>query len=157
MKKLAFCLFLAGSLFVSCSDDDSSNTNDNGNGLSNNPVSGQLYGQAFNIQGGRASLTSFFNIESVQIDISSQAIGCEASSDNFPIRIIAPRQEGTFTTDVYVSFNDPNSTDYVSISSGNTVEITELTATSVKGRVRSVSSSTDNSVNGAFEVPICPE
>lgn len=158
MKKLSLCLLLALSVLTSCSDDDSNNTDTNsGGGLTNNPLSGTVYGQDFTIQGGRAQHVTMFNVESISIDVSALALGCGAPSTDtsFPIRIVAPRQEGTFTTDVYVTFNDPNSTDYVSVSGGNTVEITSLTATTVKGKVRSGSTTTNNYINGSFELPIC--
>lgn len=158
MKKLTMCLLLAVSVFVSCSDDDS-DTNNNNDGWSNNAAAGKLYGEDFTMKGGRAAFISFANVESVQIDLSPELLGCSAQSgeENFPIRIIAPREEGTFTTDVYVSYSDPNSTDYVNVSNGNTIEITEVTPNFVKGRIRSTSASTDNSLNGTFDVSVCPE
>lgn len=160
MKKLTMCLLLAASVFVSCSDDDSDTSNNNNNdGWSGNPISGELYGNSFEMKGAKASFISFFDVQSVEIEISSQMLNCTAGSsdENFPIKIVAPREIGTFTNNVYVSYNDPNSTDYVSVSSGNTIEITALTPSFVRGRIRSASATTENAINGTFDVTVCPE
>lgn len=151
---------MAASVFVACSDDDNdSNNNNNDGGWSNNPAAGRLYGEDFNSQSGKSKFISFYDVQSIQLELSSELFNCSApsSEEYFPIKIIVPRSEGIHTSNVYVGFSDPNSTDYVNVSSGNIVEITELTPQRVKGRIKTSSVSTDNSLNGTFNVPVCPE
>lgn len=155
MKKLVFAFLVTIFLFNSCSNDNT--TTEQTNDFSNDPVSGKLYGSNFTMEGSKAALVTMFNIASVEIQLSSEDLGCEASSGstNFPIRITAPRAVGAYTTDVYVTFNDPSSDNYVSVSNGSTIEITSITDTMVKGKIRASSNSNDNAINGTFEVPIC--
>ncbi len=155
MKKNVLFALLVPVLLMSCTSDDSENNT--GTGISNSPVSGKLYGKNFTIAGGKASLVMFSGVESADIVISAQALGCSASSTsaNFPIDIITPSAVGTYTTNVYVTFNDPDTDDFVSVSGGTTVEITSSTPTMIKGKIKTSSTTTNNNINGTFEIPIC--
>lgn len=142
-------------LFISCSGDDSEENT--GGGISNTPVSGKLYGKNFTIGGGKADFITFSGVESADIEITAQNIGCEtaSTSSNFPILITTPRAVGTYTSNVYVTFHDPDSDAYVSVSGGTTVEITAVTSTLITGKIKTSSTTTDNYINGKFEIPIC--
>lgn len=150
MKKIAFysALFLTV-LLSSCSSDEDSTTTDT-TGLSNNPVSGKLYGNNFTLVGSRGSVSGEF----ITLELSAQSVGCDGSIESFPISVYAPSAVGTYTTGVSVTFEDTNSSDFVSVSGGITVEIQSIGATIV-GRVKAASISTDNNINGKFTVPVC--
>lgn len=159
MKNPLLYFLLAISLCISCSDEDT-DTNKNAYGFSGNPISGTLYGRNFTMRGGRAARVNMFNVESIEIQLSAQNLGCEAASGsaNFPIRITAPRATGVYTEDVYVTYEDPDSDSYVSVASGmggNLMEITSITETKVTGNIISSSTTTNNNINGSFEIPIC--
>ena len=149
MKKIAcYSILFLVTLFSSCSSTEDE-TEDNG-GLSNNPVSGTLYGNAFTLVGSRGSVSG----ELITIELSAQSVGCDGTFEDFPISIYTPNAVGTYTTNVSVSFEDPNSSDFVSVSGGITVEIQSIGNTIV-GRVKAASVSTDNTINGKFTVPVC--
>jgi hypothetical protein len=118
--------------------------------LSNNPVSGKLYGNNFTLVGSRGSVSGEF----ITLELSAQSVGCDGSIESFPISVYAPSAVGTYTTGVSVTFEDTNSSDFVSVSGGITVEIQSIGATIV-GRVKAASISTDNNINGKFTVPVC--
>lgn len=149
MKKIAFysALFLTA-LLSSCSSDEE--TNENTTGLSNNPVSGTLYGNDFTLVGSRGDVAGEF----ITIELSAQSVGCDGTFEDFPISIYTPSVVGTYTTGVSVSFEDPNSSDFVSLSGGITVEIQSI-GDNIVGRVKATSVSTDNDINGKFTVPVC--
>lgn len=153
MKKISIFILLAF-LSFSCSDDSDENSNDGA--ISNNPVSGELYGNAFTIGGGKGIFDEVFGVESVELYLTSEDLGCETLGfSDFPITVTAPREVGVHTTDVYATFNDPDSSDFISLSGGITVEIISITDDLVVGKVRAASTSTDNSIEGKFELPIC--
>ncbi|MCA6422832.1 MAG: hypothetical protein IM568_08460 [Flavobacterium sp.] len=153
MKKISIFILLAF-LSFSCSDDSDENSNDGA--ITNNPVSGELYGTPFTIGGGKGVFDEVFGVDSVELYLTTEDLGCETLGfSDFPITIIAPRIVGVHTTDVYATFNDPDSSDFISLSGGITVEIISITDDLVVGKVRAVSTSTDNSIEGKFELPIC--
>lgn len=156
MKKLsAIITFFLVLTFISCSTDEETNTIDNGE-ISNNPVSGELFGSSFTMNSNKARNAIVFGIESVEIYLSAQELGCEIlGTSGYPIYIVAPKAVGTHTTNVFVTFNDPDSDDFVSISSGITVEIISINESSVVGKVKAASTSTDSSINGKFESTFC--
>lgn len=154
MKKIALLIAMFFAV-VSCSSDDSSDSN---GGITDNPVSGTLYGNDFTLGGGKAYFEEIFGEESVEIWLTADDLGCETLGfTDFPISIIAPRTEGTHTTGVYVTFTDPDSSDFISVSSGNTIEIISLTDTEIVGKIKASSTSTDNAIEGRFEISICPQ
>lgn len=153
VKYISFLLLLCSLLF-SCSDSSDDKVNEDG--ISSNSLSGKLYGTNFTIGGGKGSLANVFGVDSFELYFTSQNLGCEALGfSDFHITLIAPRQIGVFTNDVYLTFNDPNSSDFISLSSGITVEILSITDNLVIGKVKGASSSTDNFIEGKFEIPIC--
>lgn len=154
MKKITIILLLSLISF-SCSDSDSPEEEIN-LGITDNPVSGKLYGSNFTIAGGKGFLTNIVGVDSFELYLTSQNLGCETSDfSNFPITLIAPRQIGTHTSNVYVYFRDPNSSDFNNVSYGITVEIISISDDLVIGKVRAAAETTDNSVEGKFEIPIC--
>ena len=143
---------------TSCSSDDSSSTDNNNNngGISNNPVSGTLYGDDFTIGGGYARMQTINEVESFTLYMTDENLDCDdAFSGDFPIVVRTPSAIATHTTGAAISFNDPGSDDFISVGSGVTVIITEVTDTMVKGKVKGASTSTDNDINGTFSLPIC--
>jgi len=153
VKNLSF-LFLLFTLLLSCSDSSDDKVKEDG--ISNNPLSGELYDSNFTIGGGKGALANVFGVDSFELYFTSQNLGCETLGfSDFPITLITPRQIGVFTNDVYLTFNDPNSSDFISLSSGITVEILSITDNLVIGKVKGASSSTDNFIEGKFEIPIC--
>jgi len=152
MKKFALLIALF-SMIVSCSSDDSG---DGTGGITDSPVSGKLYGQDFNLGGGKASIDEFFGEEMIEIWLTSENLGCETPGlSGFPISIYVPKAEGTHTSGVSVTYRDTESSDYISLATGNTVEIISLTETQVIGKIKSASTTTDNNIEGKFEIEIC--
>ena len=87
--------------------------------------------------------------------MTAQDLGCETLDfSDFPITVTAPAAVGTYTTDVYVSFNDPDSSDFVSVSGGVKVEIISI-GNRVVGKILASSISTDNTINGTFDIAVC--
>ena len=158
MRKLPFALLLFLSVFTfSCSSSDDDNDGNEPTTISDNPVSGQLYGEAFTMDGGKAVLREVFDVQSVEIHLTAEDLGCETLGfSDFPITITAPAAVGVHTTDVYASFEDPNSSDYISLSGGITIEIISLGNT-VVGKVLAASTSTESNINGKFDVEICQD
>ena len=157
MKHLRITTLALAALFAfSCSSDDDNNDNPPADQLLNTPVAGTIYGDAFVISadGGYASNILSNEVEKVNIYLTAESIGCDApDGSEFPVSILAPRAIGTHTANVSASFNDMNSTDYVS-TSNITVEIISVGET-VVGRVMGSSLSEGNTINGKFEVPYC--
>lgn len=158
MKKSIFLsvFVLMGVLMGCSSDDDSSNDNDN-EGISNEQLSGRLYGVDYTANGGRADLDVVFEEDVVVIQLSDESLGCETGqfSGDFPISITAPRAVGTYDSAINVFFGDPNSDDFISVSGGIDMEIITLTETTVVFKIKVASSSTENNLEGRHEVTIC--
>lgn len=152
MKKITIFILLAF-LGFSCTDDSDENST---GAISNSPVSGKLYGSDFTIGGGKGIFDDVFGVESVELYLTAEDLGCETLGfSDFPIIVIAPSEVGTHTTNVFVTFNDPNSSDFISLSGGLTVEIISITDDLVVGKVKAASSSTENAIEGKFEIPMC--
>lgn len=156
MKKLStvvLSLFMLS--ILSCSSDEESDNN-TGTEISNNPVSGKLFGKSFQMNSNKARSADIFGNPSVEIYLTAQNLGCEVlGTAGYPVYIVAPRVVGIHTNNVFVTFNDPDSDDFISLSSGITVEIISLDETSVVGKVKAASTSTDSSINGKFESTFC--
>lgn len=71
-----------------------------------------------------------------------------------PISITAPNEEGVYDSRIYVSFNDPDSDDFISVSSGFKLEIISLTADAVEFKIKVESGTTDNKLEGMYQVAI---
>lgn len=154
MKKIALLIAMFFAI-VSCSSDDSGDSN-GGGGISDNVVSGKLYGNNFTLGGGKASPIILSGVESIQIWLTAQDLGCETEgTSDFPISIMTPKAIGTHTTGVSVTFREPNSTDFISLGNGNTIEIISLTDTKIIGKIMAASTVTDNNIEGKFEISIC--
>lgn len=150
MKKITFCsALLLTTLFFSCSstDDTDENTSDN---LLNTPVAGTLYGSPFTLVSSRAVIVQ----DLIEIDLSALTTDCDGSSESFPIAVYVPNAVGTYTSNVTVTFEDTETTDFVNVSGGITVEIQSIGNT-VVGRVKAASTSTDNEINGKFTATVC--
>lgn len=158
MKKIILSVCVSLALFA-CSNDDETGSKDDSSGISNDPLSGMLYGETFDATGGRADYQNVFGEDMVVIQLSSEGLGCETGefSGYFPINITVPQAEGTYNQGVYVSFNDPNSSDFISVSSGMDVEILSLTADTVEFKIKVSSTTTANNLEGKYQVAICGE
>jgi len=156
MKKLILSFITLFSL-LACSTDDENPGGASDSGISNSPLSGKLYGTNFIADGGRADLNVVFGEDAVEIRIGSEGLACETGqfSGQFPIRITVPRAEGYHNSNVYVTFNDPNSDNFISVSGGIEIEIITLTETLVDFKIKATSTSTDNNINGRHQVTIC--
>lgn len=164
MKRIKFLLcsaLIAGLTLTSCSSDDSNDNNNGGGngGNANSPVSGTLYGNSFSLGGSKANMIEMSGVESVNVYLTAENLGCETTgSMDFPIQIITPKEVGVHTIGqgVMIYFTDPNSTGTnSSASSGSTVEVISVTETTITGIVRASSITTDNNIIGKFETPIC--
>lgn len=156
MKKLAFCFALFISAFtISCSSDEEDTTNSDSGAISNSPATGSVYGNNFTTGGGLASETNMFGVDSYRIELSSTTVEC-SDIVNSPVVVYAPKTMGTHTTDVFVTFNDSDSDDFVSLSSGVTVEIISVGEHLVgKVKAQTGTSSESSTINGKFDVIIC--
>lgn len=122
--------------------------------LLDTPVAGKIYDTTFKInnKGGYANNITINGIESIDIYLTSEEVGCDApSGTKFPAIITTPRAIGTHTSKTSIFFKDPKSTDFVSVSNV-TVEIISV-GTTVVGKV--MGSSSNSNINGKFEVPYC--
>lgn len=157
MKKI-FLSVLASVLLLACSSDDDAN-NKNSNSISDNPLSGMLYGEKFIVDGGRADFQKVFGEDMIIIQLSNEGFSCETGefSGAFPISITAPNAEGFYESGIYASFNDPNSDDFISVSSGFELEIINLTADTIEFKIKVESGTTNNSLNGKYTATICSE
>ncbi len=125
--------------------------------LLNTPVAGTIYSQPFAISadGGYASNINSNGIDKVYIYLTSSSIGCDApDGSEFPVTVLAPVAVGTHTANTAIFFKDPNSTDFVNVTGGITVEIISVGNT-VVGRVMGGAGDLENKINGKFEVPYC--
>ncbi len=120
------------------------------------PVTGKIYGTTFTInsKGGYANNYTSNDVESVDIYLTAEEVGCDApSGTKFPAIISTPRAIGTHTIKTSIYFKDPKSTNSVTVSNV-TVEIISI-GTTVVGIVMGSASTSDNIINGKFEVPYC--
>lgn len=158
MKKLFFTFFISIAL-LSCSSDDGNDDGNGNDGISNEPLSGMLYGEEFVVDGGRADFQEVFGEDMIVIQLSNEGFGCETGefSGDFPISITAPNEEGFYESGIYVSFNDPDSDDFISVSSGFELEIISLTADAVEFKIKVESGTTNNNLNGKYTATICSE
>lgn len=156
MKKLAFCFALFISAFtISCSSDEEDTTNSDSGAISNSPATGSVYGNNFTTGGGLASETNMFGVDSYRIELASSTVGCADIVDS-PVVVFVPKTIGTHTSNVYVTFSDTDSDDYVSVSSGIKVEITSIGEHLVgKVKAQTGTSSESSTINGKFDVLIC--
>ncbi|MFL9843041.1 hypothetical protein [Flavobacterium rhizosphaerae] len=156
MRKMFLSAFVAATLLVSCSSDDSDDTNSNG-GFSNGPVSGTIYNEDFTAAGGVARPITLSSTESLYIYLGTSALNCESSTANTPIWITVPAAEGTYKpqTDGHVQFRSTDGDSFEGAIDAE-IEITSITETSVKGKVKATGFDDDeNNINGTFEVPYC--
>lgn len=156
MKKAFYSMFAAVALLASCSSSDDSDNNNTG-GFSNEPVSGTVYNEDFTVGGGKARSIELSGTESLYIYLSETAIDCDDTSSN-PIWITVPAEVGTYDaqTDGHVQFKDINGDSFEG-SLDAKIEITEITETSVKGKVMASGfEDGENEINGTFNVQYCP-
>jgi hypothetical protein len=140
---------------LSCSSDEETGSGDS-NVISNNPVSGTLFGKSFEMKSNKARNSDIFGEPSVEVYLSAENLGCGVlGTAGYPIYIVAPRSVGVHTTNIFVTFNDPDSDDFISLSNGLTIEIISINETTVVGKVKASSQSTESSINGKFESTFC--
>ncbi|MFP9098067.1 hypothetical protein ACLI09_03355 [Flavobacterium sp. RHBU_24] len=154
MKKIFFRLFAGALVFVSCSSTDDSASSEN-TGFSNNPVSGTVYSSSFSLGGGYARPITLSGVASYYIYLDTADIDCFAATTS-PVYMGMPAAIGSYdSADAFLVFKKANG-DYESTSEIK-IEITAITETTVKGRVRAEGSdASENYVNGTFEVQYCP-
>jgi len=155
MKKIAYSIFMAVLLMVSCgSPEEDTNTTDGS--YRTTPVSGVVYGDDFTVGGGRARSINSNGVDSFYIYLTPGTLACDGDTTGAPIWIVVPAAVGEYTTNFSMQFRD----DAVGAFGGATeqkIEITLITETVVKGRIRAVGfESNINSINGTFEVQYCP-
>ncbi|MDY0088737.1 MAG: hypothetical protein RBR78_00055 [Flavobacteriaceae bacterium] len=149
MKKLSYLFFVLFSLsFTACSSDD-----DSGSGNDNNPISGKSFGVDFNMQGGYAQEETIFGEDSYTIQVSTAALGCDASESSIVAQIICPGSTGVHTASVMVTFFDEEG-DFQTIYMNNRVEITSNSGGRLKGKVN-VPGLPSYNMSGTFDVPFC--
>lgn len=150
-------MFLAASMLTSCSSSDDTNETIT-DGFSNEPVAGVIYSEDFTIGGGKASSVTLNEVESLNIYLSEADIDCDGVFQN-PIWITVPEAVGTYSRtegEMTLQFRDATGDSFEG-SLDAEVEITEITETSVKGRVKATGFYEDeNSINGTFDVQYCP-
>lgn len=153
LSRIVLSLFML--TVMSCSSDEDSGSGDT-KAISNNPVSGKLFGKTFQMNSNKARNANIFGEESVEVYLSAENLGCGVlGTSGYPIYIVAPRKVGVHTTNVFLTFNDPNSDDFISLSNGLTIEIISISETSVVGKVKAASQSTESSIEGKFESTFC--
>lgn len=161
MRKLFLSLFVSIALF-SCSTDDSSNNNGSDAGdadISDSPLSGELFGEEFIANGSRADYREQFGENVILIQLSNEGLGCETGefSGDFPISIATPTAEGTYDKNVYVTFTDPNSSDFISTSGGIDMEVISVTEETVEFKISVKSGTTANNLEGKYTATFCGE
>lgn len=157
MKKLLYGISAMLLTFnISCVSDEDTNIPEET--ISNNPVTGTVYGSTFTVnpEGGKASNILSNGIEGVYIHLTATTVGCGLEPEGFeyPITIFSPRAIGTHTTNTSIFFKDLESDAFVSAAGQITVEIISVGET-VVGRVLAPAFYYDNHINGRFEVPYC--
>lgn len=142
LVKVTFVLFLT--LFISCSDDDTTEGI-----VSNQPLQGKVFGGDFTALGGK----SFESGSKVSINITNVAADCSSTIFDYDSYIST---EVTAKVGVYnnvnVAFHKKGETVVNVIQS--TVEITSITDSQIMVKVKS-NSSTSNVVDGIFTVSYC--
>ncbi|MFC0521471.1 hypothetical protein ACFFGL_12265 [Mesonia maritima] len=159
MKRLMYLNFLILALVIeSCSSDDDSSSDNGGSEIPDTLVSGELFGEPFTGNGSSAYVIETFDEERLSVFLSSEDVGCETNqfSEAYTITISGPRTEGS-TNDVFVSFSDPNSEDFITVGSGIDYEIISITQTEIEAKIRVNSSDGKNNLEGKFTAPICSD
>ena len=154
MKKILFHLFIGALVLASCSTTDDSAESDN-TGFANHPASGVVFSNSFTLGGGYARPITLSGVESYYIYLDTADIDCFAATTS-PIYMGVPAATGTYdSAEAFVVFKTTNG-GYESTTDIN-IEITAITESTVKGRIRAGRSDVDdNYVNGTFEVQYCP-
>ncbi|XLS28802.1 hypothetical protein ACJD0Z_16585 [Flavobacteriaceae bacterium M23B6Z8] len=144
MKKITVFLSCFLTIMVSCSDDGVFNT------LSEEPLSGIVFGENFAISGGRATV---FGDEYIELMLASEVLDCETEVQNssLSVSIAVPNRVGVHRN-VLVVFNKFEEEPITEVDA--LVEITEVNDFIVSGKIRS-SDTDSNRVEGSFEVSIC--
>jgi hypothetical protein len=152
MKKI-LPLFVALFSLISCEVGEETNIQQD-TSFSNDPAAGKVYGTNFTFVGGYANNIVMSDIQKLDIYLSNQNLNCSNSDLPFPIYISSPKAIGIHTTNVSVKFRNISNTDFVTTATGVRVQITSITGSVVKGKIRAAVSA-NNTINGTFEVPIC--
>ena len=97
-------------------------------------------------------------VDSFYIYLNENAITCDEEVSN-PIWIIVPAEVGSYDeedADMNVQLRDINGESFESVLDAK-VEITEITETMIKGKVKATGFYEDeNNINGTFAVQYCP-
>jgi hypothetical protein len=152
MKK-TFVILVAFFSLISCEVGEETNIQQD-NSFANDPASGKVYGTNFTFAGGYANNIVMNDIQKLDIYLSNQNLNCSNSDLTFPIYISSPKAIGIHTTNVSVKFRNVSNTEFVTTATGVRVQITSISGSLVKGKIRAAVSA-NNTINGTFEVPLC--
>lgn len=144
-------------LISSCSysDDDISNDNNDNQGeeLSNAPLSGEVYGESFSAEGGTADFITLNGQDVISVSLYSQDVACDNSESSW-IRLDIPREVGMHEANVTGLIKDPNSNDFQSLTNIK-VELVSFDDNTVEAKALINRPSINSFVNGAFEIQVC--
>ncbi|NER14588.1 hypothetical protein GWK08_14125 [Leptobacterium flavescens] len=147
MKKFYPLAIIAISFFMlSCSDDSESPDT-----IAEQTLMGTVMGDPFLATGGKA----FVNPNgSISLSVTNTVADCSTDILDFVYYVSAdvPNRIG-FHRNVIVIFGKENEAPLNVLNS--IVEITEITATELTGKIKSISSTDDNRVEGSFTISLC--
>lgn len=144
MKKILSLVFCLLFICISCSDDGTFNT------LSEETLSGNVFGESFIGVQGRAHVTTD---EFIEIILTSGNFDCNAAIETAPLylSIAVPDRIG-FHKNVIAIFGKTGEEPVSELNA--LVEITAVSDLQVSGKLRSVGSSSNN-VEGSFQASVC--
>jgi hypothetical protein len=160
MKKITFAIVLAVMLMVSCSST-TEEENTTGDSYATTQLSGTLYNHGFTLGGGYARSINLNGVDSFYIYMvpdTTNGLDCDDDTSIAPIWIAVPAAVGEYV-------NNDFTMQFKNISNGGfegapvkKIEITSISPTMVKGRIRATGFDPDyeNFINGIFELQYCP-
>lgn len=125
-------------------------------------VHGKVYGKSFTMVSGRAITDVYNGTERAEVNLSANAnFNCTSTSlRSYSVYFRIPKKVGIYTEqsdDIWLGFNSSTSDDNVGfVNVDSKVEVTEVTAGRIKGKISFADPQSSSDVAGTFDVAFCP-
>ena len=126
-------------------------------------VRGKVYGKSYTTASGRAKtdISIAYNTERVEVNLSADSkFSCSSpETRSYSVYFRVPKKVGIYTAasnDIWLGFDDSASDNSIGfVGADAVVEIKSIANGRVTGKISFADQTTDSSVDGTFDVPLC--